>query len=140
MSKTIIVVQGGVNQGKTESIRSIFDRFKEKNILIEEKFFNSEVVAIFEENGIKIGINSIGDPNSSQKDWLKHLVSEECKIIITASRTRGETVININDLANLYNYTTIWTSNYVCHNENKENTHKLNILFANAILKLTENI
>lgn len=142
MNKTIIVVKGHSNQGKTQSIHTLFTELKKIDCkLIEENFYNSDIKAIVEFKGQKIGICSIGDPNSAQADLLTDLVSKDCNIIITASRTRGETIEIIEHLANQHKYATIYTSNYI-YNKEEDTTmyEKLNNQFAHAIIELIKHL
>ena len=56
----------------------------------------------------KIGMASMGDPGSSQVESVTRLIKEGCRIIVCASRTRGETVYDLNVLAQKNNYAITW--------------------------------
>lgn len=57
-----------------------------------------------------IGLASMGDPGSAQKDSVKALLQKKCRIIVCASRTSGKTVGDLNELAKEYGYSVIWLS------------------------------
>ncbi len=143
MQKTIIVVKGTKKQGKTESITTLFSILENeghKTFECTTTQNTKETVGTIMYHSTKIGFCSIGDPNSSQKDNLEKLIFEEnCDIIITASRTRGETVNNIANLAKVNNYTIIWTSNYTC-DIRQELQSKLNMLFAKSLVQLIKEL
>ncbi len=143
MQKTIMVVKGSENQGKTESITTMFSALEKKGHKAQEYTETQgtkETVGTITYHTAKIGFCSIGDPNSSQKDNLEKLIFEEnCDIIITASRTRGKTTDIISNLANVNNYNIIWTSNYACDIQHKLQSN-LNMLFAKSLIQLVKEI
>ena len=64
-------------------------------------------------NGKKIGIESMGDPNTNLQERLLELVDKHnCDVIICSTRTKGETVYAVDYLYNNRNFETIWTSTY----------------------------
>lgn len=72
---------------------------------------------------IKIGFESQGDPGSRM--LKEHTVEElidiyKCDIIVCATRTDGDTVKEVDRIADKYDYYTIWKSSYYAPNLNHE--------------------
>jgi hypothetical protein len=60
-----------------------------------------------------IGIESKGDPGTDLKTRLFELADQfNCTVIITATRTRGNTVDAVNDLCSQRGFDAVWTSTY----------------------------
>lgn len=57
-----------------------------------------------------IGIESQGDPNSRQHESLDLFLKNNCDIIICASRSRGETVFNVENFCSISQYDSFWIS------------------------------
>lgn len=107
MSRTIICLYAPANCGKTKTIRSLFVKLGgDKNVLNGTHDFVADVNF----GNKKIGFASQGDPGSPQKDNLEKLAQNGCEIIVTASRTKGDTVYGVCDVANKYGYTVVWIS------------------------------
>lgn len=152
--KTIIAIKGLEDNGKTSSIIKIFDDLIKENTQNEilfrsepysndNKDFHAVIICTFIEKKIKIGIASAGDPDSNQLDCLKKNIEHDCDIIICASRTRGETVTNVKEIAKMTNYDLIWTSNYNYAGEKDKNQELIGILnaqFSQAIIILIKAI
>jgi hypothetical protein len=88
MKKTIIVLQGKSNSGKSETISLLLDKLKNDNpIIIRDKHnknskdFNYVIIKI---NKVLIGITTYGDYPEQIKKYLKILIQEKCKILICA--------------------------------------------------------
>ncbi|MEI8272654.1 MAG: hypothetical protein WCG08_08520 [Paludibacter sp.] len=109
--KTIISIWGFANIGKTSSIIQIFKKLNYKNTFHEVNVSN-EVKAIGYYNNKLIGIESVGDPQSRQGESLIEFAEKDCEIIICASRTKGDTYKNIDNLSKKYGYQIIRTSNF----------------------------
>ena len=107
MSRTIICLYAKANCGKTKTIRSLFLKLGgDKNVLEGTHDFVGSVNF----GNKKIGFVSEGDPGSPQWENIEPLAQNNCDIIVTASRTKGDTVNNIFDIANKYGYTVVWFS------------------------------
>ncbi len=78
----------------------------------------------------------MGDPGSSQKDSIETLMKEDCDAIVCASRTKGQTTRDVMSLAQQYEYTLIWTSNYSLDAE----IYNLNTGTVNSFNNLTGNL
>jgi len=94
----IYALQGRGNCGKTETINHVFqilvNKYKIPQAQIHNFFPNMNDIKIIMSgvNGMKIGIESQGDPNSRLEQSLKDFVNAGCDIIFCACRTRGMTV------------------------------------------------
>lgn len=144
--KTIIAVWHSGQKGKTETIREIaqnlmaiypnFKPIKPANhpINLHPKKDFSLVIEI---NGKIIGIESQGDPKTGLKKRLKRLVEKyKCDIVYCATRTRGETVKNVESIAKDSDYKLIWTSTY----QTTSNHPLVNDLKAKHIIDLTQKL
>lgn len=105
--KVIICLYAPANKGKTSTIRKVYELLGGKKEVLESSYEISDVVM---RGNIKIGCESLGDPDSDQKEWLEELLKKQCDIIVTASRTKGDTVGNVDALAEQYEYSIKWIS------------------------------
>lgn len=104
----IIAARATKDCGKTTAIRSIWFYLKKRNakVISEKEYDNQEpgkpgdVQAVLEYQGIKIGISSMGDPGIEQAEILDEFTKVDCRIIICACRTWGQTKDPIDALAN----------------------------------------
>jgi len=103
-TKTIIALRGVAKQGKSASIKMAYALLKDAypNAQVEELYIGVDIAVVITINGVKVGIESQGDPNSRQFRSLDHFVSIGCKVIICATRSRGDTVDAVNALAGKY--------------------------------------
>ncbi len=116
MSKTIICLYAPANCGKTQTIRSLFLKLGGcKKVLNGTHDFVSDV----DFGKKKIGFASQGDPDSNHKEDIGQLAKDKCDIIVTASRTKGGTVDNIDDIAQMYKYRVIWISPFYFYDAQK---------------------
>lgn len=140
MKKTVIAIWGNAIQGKSTSIREIASRIPARfpgssvTYLIQG---DVDIKAIAIINGLKVGIESQGDPNSRLRQSLDDFVAQGCEIIICATRTRGDTVDAVNELYSNHRYDIIWTSNLF---SNEKDINYLNTTFANHILSVVADI
>jgi hypothetical protein len=128
--KTLIVIRGTGNTGKTQSIvkvYNIFDALKklDKSLGIEElkrlDHTKGDFQAVLMYRGKKIGIESIGDPGSEHKTRLGELADDNCYIIISASRTAGETYDSIHYTAKEYGYELVQVESRIFLKEDEKN-------------------
>ena len=110
--KKIIALKGKGNSGKTQTIRKVFNELcaQDKDTKVEILIDNADVKAIVTIKGIKIGIESQGDPNSRLKDSLNEFSKKDCDIIVCATRTSGMTVEWVK---NLDGFTPIWVNQII---------------------------
>lgn len=104
---TIIAIKGVLNTGKTATIKKFYHLLKSKypKSKIENEICGSDIRAIITINGVKIGIESQGDPNSRLFESILLFVKNQCNIIVCATRSRGGTVQLIEEQEN---YEIIW--------------------------------
>lgn len=138
MIKTVIVNRGVGEQGKTTSIKEVFKVIKQAypQLIIHSEFDNGDVKAIVEIGGVKIGIESQGDPYSRQGESLRNFVNDGCAIIVAACRTKGDTLNNIYELEHKYGYRIIFAQHLV----NASLKDHLNNLYANQIVRIIDSI
>ena len=104
MEKTIYVLYGRSNIGKTSTIKIIFELLKQQypDAIIETYCINGDIKVIITINNIKIGLESQGDPNARLKDSLKDFTDKDCTIILCAARSFGMTHDWIKDYSSQY--------------------------------------
>lgn len=104
--KFILALTGYANSGKSSIIKSVFHQllkhYPEYAIVIDNGEESGDVKAMFFIEGLKIGIESQGDPNSRQPRSIDEFVSMGCDIILSACRTRGHTINAITKYSNEY--------------------------------------
>lgn len=104
---TIICLYAPADCGKTKTIRSLFLKLGgDKRALAQTHDFVDHVNF----GNKNIGFASQGDPGSPQRENLERLYKRGCEIMVTASRTKGDTVDEVCDFANNYGYTVVWIS------------------------------
>lgn len=116
MQKLIITNNNDAHTGKTTALRGVYDLMLRKgyqcrNIKGPGMGPNWDVKAIFTINGIKVGIETIGDNKSCNvhQESLDDFLHEDCKIIMTASRLRGATRANVREFYQEHDeYLPIW--------------------------------
>ncbi|MBE98981.1 hypothetical protein [Flavobacterium coralii] len=141
MTKTIICNWGASEQGKSATLRLVWDRLKEKNKNAKNKVFidDGDIKISIELDNTKVGIESQGDPNSRlTREELSDLL--DCDIIICTCRTRGETPGVINRVAQNNGYRIIWVTNHRLNTQDSGVINSLNNLSADGIVELTERI
>jgi hypothetical protein len=102
--KKVIAFYGASNRGKSATLKMVyqslsksFDLLPEKSIIPDKHgthLLNElhDIRAIFMMNGVRVGIESQGDPNSRLEDSLRFFQNNKCRIIVCPTRTRGGTV------------------------------------------------
>lgn len=110
MKKLIIANRGSKGQGKTSSIKAVFRHLSSQ---YPYKIFanKGDIKAIVDVEGVRVGIESQGDPNSRMMQSMDDFVTEECQIIVTACRTRGDTYNKVIELHKQKGYDLIWAVN-----------------------------
>ncbi len=110
MKNLVIANSGKENQGKSSSIKEVFNQLSvaySSNILIND----GDIKATIDINGVLIGIESQGDPYSRMQQSMDDFVSMGCQIIVVACRTKWGTYNKIIDLNTSHGYDIIWASN-----------------------------
>ncbi len=138
MNKKIIAIYGRKNEGKTDTIRRIVDNIKtlfpnSTDGLLKTE--DGEIFGTIQIENTRIGIESQGDPKGRMmtQDTLSKLT--DCNIIICATRTRGETVHYVENIAS--KSPIIWISSSYCPELNHD---ILNELAARHILQIITSL
>ncbi|HEY5125097.1 MAG TPA: hypothetical protein VIK14_15310 [Ignavibacteria bacterium] len=96
MKKTIIALKGKGKSGKSTTLRLLSNKLEIQGfkIIIDKRKINRTdfKYVVFSKNGIRVGITSYGDLLEIIKNNLKILENLNCKILICACRSRGETL------------------------------------------------
>jgi hypothetical protein len=105
--KTLIVLRGNENLGKSETIRKVY------NFTIEKYFLSGHVDASVEANlkiinttavitvdGVKIGIESVGDRPGLLAKSLRNFDEKRCEAIVCAARPSPSFAVVVNDYKN----------------------------------------
>ncbi len=95
----IIAAKAAKDSGKTVAIRGVWKWLKvQKSAVIQEEIHEyhdpnkqDDVTAVLEYQGVRIGISSWGDPGIDQEGILSSFILLECRIIVCACRTWGQT-------------------------------------------------
>jgi len=137
IQNTIVGVYGRQKEGKSTTIknvcRAILMNFPNATSLTHDGLpidYSTDILVAVTIGNIKVGIESQGDPGSRMLtlDTLRYLADENfqiagyetglgnCNIIVCASRTSGGTVVRIDQIADAYNYRTLWKSSYYTPN------------------------
>lgn len=138
--KIIICLYAPSDKGKTKSIRRVHELLGGDADVRANSY---DIVDELDYKGVKIGIESAGDPDSEQKEAIEKLMNAGCPIIVAASRTRGVTVDVVIRLADAYDYEVRWLSPFYSYvnlgNETSDHFAKKNaeiVLFEiNKIIK-----
>lgn len=149
MNKTIIAISGRVSEGKSETIKKVCEFILRdfptaKPTLIPD--YSGDILLSIEIGNIKIGFESQGDPNSRiiYNNSLKNLADKDfdalnggCDIIVCATRTDGATVKKVDEIADIYDYHTLWLSSFFSPGLNKT---VLNTLAAQNIIEIIKSL
>lgn len=125
MNRTIIGIYGRANEGKSRTIKNvcrlIIETFPIAIPSIAEINYDGDILLTIQIGAVKIGLESQGDPNSRMisENTIKKLADKNldkdlggCDIIICATRTEGKTVNKVDEIANTYDYHTLWISSF----------------------------
>ena len=124
-SKIIICLYANADCGKTKTIRSLFLKLGGDRDALKKDDFIADVFF----GGKKIGFASQGDPGTQQKENIEDHAKNGCDIIVTASRSKGDTVGNVSEIANKYGYKIVWISPFYFYDK-KDATEKSFLYFA----------
>lgn len=118
MNNTIIAIHGRANEGKSETIKKvcelILETYPNAKPSKENLNYSGDINLTIIIGRIKIGFESQGDPNSRMiyDKTVEKLAKEKCNIIVCATRTGGMTVKQVDKIADMYDYHTLWISSY----------------------------
>lgn len=141
---TILTIWNTSNKGKSNTIlqlaNSILREYPNHKIIYSSKdlaILSIDFRLIIEINEKIIALESQGDPGTGLEKRLTSVInSYQPDLIITSSRTRGETIWAINNIAKIHNYDKIWTSTY----ETSHSHNQMNSLKAEHLLDLIQKL
>ena len=118
MRKLVIANRGAGGIGKSASIKAVYALLKEKGFqaVLEEWQYqeDSDIKAIFDIKGVKVGIESQGDPECDMERTMEEFVKDGCGIIVTACRTKSTTFKAVKEFLGEKNqYDILWLAHYV---------------------------
>lgn len=102
--KTMILVWGSSERGKSQSIKRLAMKMPFTSFITpwHNDDYDSYVIGTIKVNNGEehvVGVESQGDPYSNQKAWIERCIAADCKVIVAASRTYGQTVRDAYQLA-----------------------------------------
>lgn len=119
--KKCICVWGLENYGKSSSIIE-FDKILNnsfgkniQNVINPVGTYNDDILRIYKINNtiignVIVGIESQGDPKSRQGSSLSLFAQKKCNFVICASRSKGNTVLNVENFCHNNKYDCYWIS------------------------------
>lgn len=142
MNKIIIADYGAGNLGKTSSLRVVFEKLKTTypGARIEKYTDTGDIRAVFHlKEGIRIGMETQGDPRSRMPGSMDLFVQEACDIIITACRTKGDTIQKVYELRDKHGYEIIWAQ-HIISSAGTNSPALLNEIYAGAVQTLIREV
>ena len=113
--KKLIALIGSDNTGKNVAVRFAFEKLKRGRPAIEEEFWiGSDITAIMNFDGVRVGIATNGEPNTGVekeirlRETLRLFRKAGCQLIICTTRTRGKTVERVEKFSNNNGYGVTW--------------------------------
>jgi hypothetical protein len=143
-AKTIVALWHTGGKGKTTTVREIAKTLLALYPNCTPLYPKPPVVPetgdfrlVLEIKGTIIGLESQGDPKTKLKQRLEVLITEfKCDLIFCTTRSRGETVRAVEQVAQAHDFEQIWTSTYQTRTE-----HSLvNSLKAKHMVELVEGL
>ena len=141
MKKLVIANRRAGGIGKSASVKAVYDRLISKGYtLITKEPQGGDIKAIFDINGVKVGIESQGDPRYDMEKTMEEFVEVGCDIIVTACRTKSDTYLKVIDYLGKENgYDILWAAHYVYQSPGADNTRDLlNTRYAQQVFQLIE--
>jgi hypothetical protein len=139
MTKKVFALWGRADVGKSGTIKKACELLtsKYKNAKKEYGIWGDvDIRVVLTINGIKIGIEGQGDPGGRLEKSLSLFIKVGCKVIICATRIRGQTVEAVNALAK-HSYEAIWFEQVISDSSEQESS---NLAMAKQLMKETEKI
>ena len=140
--KTMILVWGSSERGKSQSIKRLAMALPFSSYIRpwHNDDYDSYVIGTIKDkegNDHIVGVENQGDPGSCQKQWIQECVNHDCEVIVAASRTYGQTVIDAYDIARANDYQVIEVTTFYHHGGPKlPNGIDLRDAFAESIKEL----
>ena len=142
INKLVIANRGAGYIGKSSSVRSVYQLLKDNgHKLLVEEWQGEDIKAIFDINGVKVGIESQGDPGYDMEKTMEEFVGTNCDIIITSCRTRLDTYHKVTDYLGEENgYDILWAAHYVYQAPGADKTRALlNARYAQQVYQLIQD-
>lgn len=123
MRRLVIADRGCGGIGKSTAIKSVYSLLKSEGYKLELEEWqgwdeSGDIKAIFNIDGVKVGIESQGDPDSKMEKTIDSFIEEGCEIIVTACRTKGDTYTKVRDyLGKDLGFDIIWSAHDVFHGQ-----------------------
>lgn len=113
--KTMILVKGSSQRGKSQSIKRLATTFPFASIIKpwSGDDYDSYIIGTIKDSEDRdriVGMESLGDPGSCQKLWIEECANAGCEVIVAASRSYGQTVNDAYGLASANGYEVIEVS------------------------------
>lgn len=154
MNKSIICVWGYKIYGKSSSVKCVYDELKSKGVTDVSGMLynrnslpwlrnNSELLAMVDYTGIKIGIESQNDYGGIQKNTIRFLAGQGCDIIVCASKSWGSTVRLVEKIAKKNGYEIFWMSPFYNDPSNQKTPKKfaaINTQTAKSIVNFIDGL
>ncbi len=105
MTRKAIALSGKSNMGKSATIKNVYALLTKKYGVSNPQVLHEtgkDISAIIIIKGVKIGIESEGDPGGRLKISLELFLAESCHVIICSMRTKGSTVRAVENLQPRY--------------------------------------
>ena len=119
MKRLVIADRGCSDLGKSAAVKCVYYLLKSEGYRLElEKWQYREeygdIKAIFNFDGVKVGIESQGDPGYDMESTIDEFVEKGCEIIVTACRTKGSTFVKVRDyLGKELGFDIVWSAHDV---------------------------
>ncbi|HBQ2700407.1 TPA: hypothetical protein MEI52_002787 [Klebsiella pneumoniae] len=107
-------VFGSSNRGKSETLIFLIKLFEQSDRYASfmaakpHPGGEKDLIAVFERDGLKIGISTLGDLGSQVEKSTKELAEMGCNVIITATRTQKKTVVAFEKVAEEFSFKKLW--------------------------------
>ena len=142
MRKLVIADRGTGQIGKSSSVKAVYQLIKDEgHKLLVEEWQGADIKAIFQIDGVKVGIESQGDPSTIMEETMEEFVKTGCDIIVTACRTKWGTYDKVAlYLGNDYGYDILWAAHYVYQVAGADETRDLlNARYARQVYQLIQD-
>jgi hypothetical protein len=139
MLNRVIALRGVARIGKSNTIKKAYELLtsKYKRAVIEHQRIRTDITVILSINGVRVGIESQGDPNGRLGESLALFVKKACNVIICATRTSGQTFNAVGGLEQR-GYEIVWFQQDVKANAAEQEPS--NLVMARKILKKAEKV
>src|SRR5688572_25137658 len=110
--KKVVALSGTGTKGKSQTIRKaaeLLSNFAGAKVEDQSRSRGADIKVVITINGIKIGVESQGDPRPGRlPESLAEFVEINCEIIVCATRSYGGTVNAVRNLEAAHGYEVVW--------------------------------